>query len=102
MRTRNIRAINSASFASSLQEFLTMHRTIEKLRAEFLEMPGLRLTAAQVQRLCGVDQTACRAALNALVDAQFLHQSADGTYARRTEGEIQHPWAGQGGAHPVT
>jgi hypothetical protein len=68
-----------------------MHRTIDRLRAEFLEMPGLRLTAPQVQRLCGVERTMCTAALNALVDAKFLHMSADGTYARLTEGQIPHP-----------
>jgi len=67
-----------------------VQRTIERLRAEFLEMPGLRLTAPQVQRLCGVDRTMRTAALSALVDAKFLRLSADGTYARLTEGEIPH------------
>ena len=30
-----------------------LHRTLERLRGEFLEMPGLRLTVRQAQRLCG-------------------------------------------------
>jgi hypothetical protein len=60
-----------------------MHQIIiERLRAEFGEMPGLRLTAGQVQRLCGVDETMCRAVLDALVDVKFLRLSADGTFAR--------------------
>ena len=70
---------------------LTMHRTIERLRAEFLEMPGLRLTARQVERLCGVERTVCKAVLDALVDAKFLHVSPDGTYRRLTDGEISRP-----------
>jgi hypothetical protein len=65
-----------------------MLRTLERLRAEFLEMPGLRLTAPQVERLCGVDPTMCRALLDALVDAKFLRQSPDGVYTRVTDGEI--------------
>ena len=70
-----------------------MHRTVERLRAEFLEMPGLRLTAPQVERLCGVDQTICQAVLDALVHAKFLRVSPDGTYVRATDGAISHPRA---------
>ena len=61
-----------------------MHRTIERLRAEFLEMPGLRLTAVQVARLCGLDRTICKAVLDALVDMKFLRVAMDGTYTRLT------------------
>ena len=50
-------------------------RTIEdvliRLRAEFVEMPGLRLTADQVQRLCGIEPTLCRQGLDALVRRGF-------------------------------
>ena len=59
-----------------------MKHTIERLRSEYLEMPGLRLTSAQVQRLCGVDPTMCQPILDALVDVRFLHRNADGTYVR--------------------
>ena len=31
---------------------------IQRIRAEYLEMPGLSLRPEQVQRLCGVDSTA--------------------------------------------
>ena len=62
-----------------------MHRTLQRLRAEFLEMPGLRLTALQIQRLCGIDETMCQAVLGALVEADFLRLNPDGTYARRTD-----------------
>jgi len=64
-----------------------MRPIIERLRAEFLEMPGLRLTVAQTQRLCGVDKAPCQTALDALIRARFLRINADGTYARLSDGE---------------
>jgi len=75
----------------SIEECLTVHRTLERLRAEFLEMPGLRLTAAQVERFCGVDPRTCRAVLDALVDARFLRVAPDGRYARSGDGESPRP-----------
>ena len=68
-----------------------MRRTLERLRAEFLEMPGLRLTVKQVQRLCGVEPTMCKAVLDAMVDAKFLRRKPDGTYARLSDGDMSHP-----------
>ena len=60
--------------------------TVDRLRAEYLEMPGLRLTSQQAQRLCGVERTDCQTALDALVDASFLCRKPDGAYARLTDG----------------
>ena len=68
-----------------------MHAILERLRAEFLEMPGLRLTAEQVHRLCGVEPKTCRAALDALVSEKFLCAKSDGTYARLTDGDVVGP-----------
>jgi hypothetical protein len=59
---------------------------IERIKAEFLEMPGLRLNVAQAQRLYGVEQALCQAILNTLVDAGFLRVNTDGTYTRLSEG----------------
>ena len=64
---------------------------LTRIRADYLEMPGLRLTLEQVQRLCGVEETLCQAVLDALVDAKFLCVKSDGTYARLTDGEIPRP-----------
>ena len=71
----------------------TMRNTIERIQAEFAEMPGLRLTPPQIQRLCGVDPVMCAAVLDALVDANFLTRRSDGKYARRSEGPV-HPAPG--------
>jgi hypothetical protein len=59
---------------------------LERIRAEYLEMPGMRLTFEQVQRLCGVDGSVCRVVLDSLVAAKFLCANLDGTYARLTDG----------------
>ena len=54
----------------------------ERVRGEFNEMPGLQLTIAQASRLWGLDQTACRRVIDALVDAAFLRWTATGTVVR--------------------
>ena len=69
----------------------TMDDVLTRLRAEFMEMPGLRLTSEQVQRLCGVERTVCQLVLDALVDARFLCVRTDGAYARLTDGERARP-----------
>ena len=55
---------------------------VGRIRAEFLEMPGLRLTGAQARRLWGLDQVVCEALLGALVEAKFLFQTRDGAFMR--------------------
>jgi hypothetical protein len=64
----------------------TVPEVIERLRAEFVEMPGLRLRAEQVERLCGVEHTVCQVILDTLVDAKFLCRNQDGIYARIDDG----------------
>lgn len=55
---------------------------VQRVRAEFDEMPGLRLTPAQAARLLGLDASSCQRVLNALVGAAFLKQAADGSVMR--------------------
>jgi hypothetical protein len=53
---------------------------LERLRAEYREMPGMRRKVDQVQRLCGIEQPLCKLALEALVEAKFLRLGSDGAY----------------------
>ena len=48
-----------------------------RIKSEFEEMPGLKLTAAQVNRLCNIPKDACEAALQALTHSGFLQVSGD-------------------------
>ena len=53
-----------------------------RVRAEFLEMPGLRLTPAQASRLWNLDVDACRAVIDALVAESFLRWTVSGAVTR--------------------
>src|SRR5262245_46553722 len=64
---------------------------LKRIRGEFLEMPGLRLTLAQAQRLFGVERALCKVVLDALVDTNFLSVKDDSTYARLTDGNLPRP-----------
>ena len=55
---------------------------LQRIQGEFVEMPGLRLTPAQAQRLWGLERDVCDALLGALVDAKFLAQTRDGAFVR--------------------
>ena len=69
-----------------------MHNTLlKRIRAEYLEMPGLRLKPEQLQRLCGVEPALCQTVLDSLVDERFLCVKVDGYYARATDGELPRP-----------
>jgi DNA-binding IclR family transcriptional regulator len=47
------------------------------IRAEYLEMPGLRVTLPQAARLWKIDRDTCFEALASLVDTGFLYRSGD-------------------------
>jgi hypothetical protein len=69
----------------------TIDDAVERLRAEYLEMPGLQLNAEQVQHLCGTERAICRVALDTLVNANFLCVKQDGHYARLVEDHFSRP-----------
>jgi hypothetical protein len=60
-----------------------IQEVVRRIRGEFLEMPGLRLTRQQARRLWRLDETACDAVLGALVDARFLARTRDGAFVRQ-------------------
>jgi hypothetical protein len=64
---------------------VTTQDVMTRIRAEFVEMPGMRLTARQVERLCGIDRFVCRCLLDTLVDVNFLRLTGDGLYARAND-----------------
>ena len=74
---------------------------LQRIRAEFLEMPGMRLKPGQVQRLCGIEGTACQMVLDLLVDEQFLCVKSDGHYARLMDGAISRPLPAKADLRPA-
>ena len=55
---------------------------LNRVRSEFIEMPGLRLRIDQAQRLWNLDRALCESVLRSLVEAKFLHCFEDDLYAR--------------------
>jgi Fic family protein len=57
--------------------------TLRRVRAEFLEMPGLKLTIHQAQRLWGIDRATCEALIEELTACRFLARTRDGAVILR-------------------
>jgi len=54
---------------------------VRRVQAEFEELPCLRLTAAQTQRLLSLRADICIRTLEELTTAHLLHLAADGRYS---------------------
>ena len=61
---------------------------LQRIKSEYIEMPGLALRPEQVQRLCGVDGASCQFVLEALVESGFLSKRSDGAYGRDRNPDI--------------
>ena len=60
-----------------------MSATLEKrIRGEFLEMPGLRLTPQQASRLWALDPATSEHVLERLTSTGFLSRTREGAYLR--------------------
>ncbi|MGE0448716.1 MAG: hypothetical protein AB7Q29_03945 [Vicinamibacterales bacterium] len=55
---------------------------VRRVRGEFLEMPGLRITEAQARRLWSLDSALCAKVLGDLVETGFLLKTRDGAFVR--------------------
>ena len=71
----------------------TIDDWLRLIQAEYLEMPGLQLTRAQVRRLWALDPDLCDALLDVLVGSEFLRKTDHQTYVLAT-GALRHVGAG--------
>ena len=55
---------------------------LRRAQAEFLEMPGLKLTVVQAARLWHFDSALCAAVLSRLVEQRFLIETRNHSFAR--------------------
>jgi hypothetical protein len=55
---------------------------LQRVRAEFDEMPGMRLTVRQASRLFGLEHETCRAVIDRLVGAAYLSCTPAGLITR--------------------
>ena len=66
---------------------------LDRIRGEYLALPGLQLTPSQARRMWALDDRQCVEVLSVLVKSGFLRTTADGRYARAFEGLTLRPRA---------
>jgi DNA-binding IclR family transcriptional regulator len=59
---------------------------LHRVRGEFGEMPGMRLTTEQAMRLWSLDRSTCEGLLGELVAIHFLERDAFGRYKKAHAG----------------
>jgi hypothetical protein len=62
------------------RSFDDANATLWRIRGEYMEMPGLKLTVPQAARLWHLDQPSIEQLLNVLVADGVLHRTAAGAY----------------------
>jgi hypothetical protein len=68
--------VDNARRTEGITDWLTL------IRAEYIEVPGLRLTRREAERLWGLDVHVCEAILEALVAVSFLRRTRQDEYVR--------------------
>jgi hypothetical protein len=58
---------------------MDLENVVRRIRGEFREMPGLRLTPAQAMRLWGLEREMCAHVIEQLVSSAFLRWTPGGT-----------------------
>ena len=59
---------------------------LRRVRGEFREMPGMRLTLDQAVRLWSLDRQTCQSMLDALVASHYLELDGTGRYRKAHSG----------------
>ena len=69
---------------TSLPRSAPLAALLQRVREQYPEMPGLKLTKPQATQLFGVAPSVCAAMLRALVMENFLSRTEDGLFVRST------------------
>lgn len=72
--------MGALSFLESPPLTSAITELLRRIRAEYVEMPGLNLTAPQAQRMWGLDCATCETVLATLVEATFLSRTRKGLF----------------------
>ncbi len=65
------------------RDWVTREQLVRRVRNEFEEMPGLRLTFGQAKMLFGLEHGCCQRILCELTASGYLAQLKNGLYGRR-------------------
>ena len=63
-------------------ELADIREALHRIRMEYVEMPEMKLTLAQMRRLMNLPMDTCEVALATLVDSGFLVRRQDGAFVR--------------------
>lgn len=78
---------------AAVTERLSVNDTLLlRIKSEFSEMPGLRLTIPQAARLWALDCGVCEAALERLAETRYLRRTGDGAYTLTPESLLACAW----------
>ena len=69
-------------FKESMEATPEVRDALVRIQTEYIEMPDLKLTARQAQRLWSLSHEVWETALAVLIGTQFLVQTRDGAYVR--------------------
>ena len=61
-----------------------LRNALLRIQTEYVEMPDLKLTARQAQRLWNLSHDVWESALAVLLGKEFLVETRDGAYVRRS------------------
>jgi hypothetical protein len=75
-------AANEAARRMQGHTTAALHDLLQRIEAEYREMPGLSVTASQAERLWGLDRITCGFVLTTLIQRRVLKRTANGTYIR--------------------
>ena len=67
---------------TNMSRLASLEPVLERIRGEYHESPGLRLTHWQFQRLWNLDPDQARTVIDHLVQMRFLRGARDGTFVR--------------------
>ena len=71
---------NRRSYRLSLEDPMQLESLLARVRGEYFEMPGLRVTFAQACRLWQLDVSTCEMLLDQLIREGFLWKTNNGFY----------------------
>ena len=64
---------------------MNVTRVIDRVRAEFNEMPGMTLTVPQALKVLGLAEELCRSVVEQLVSAEYLRKTESGAVTRAAQ-----------------
>jgi hypothetical protein len=64
----------------NITRHIDLDQALQRARADYREMPGLRLTARQASRLWALPHWLCERVLRSLLDERFLNRSTNDSF----------------------